>query len=413
MSHQYPRREFLKKAVAGTGAVSLAASSLPLLTDLSAQEAPAVRPDDFIKLVDEDRAHYRGPNVIIIRFGGGVRRRETIVPAHTYCPYFLHELTKRGTFYRNMEISQLEGVETGHGQGTLHILTGKYDRFKDAKGEVLKERFEAKVPTVFEYFRKAFNVPQHQTLIVNGEDRINEEFYSFSNHHLFGFKFRSNVLSLYRFKIFLLRRQIERGGLGEDVLKENKKLLAEMESQDYRTKDPSQQAPQIHKFWEEWSQHYGDSGFVNPRGDRLLTELTIRAIKQIRPKLIMVNYNDPDYVHWGNKSHYTRGISIIDEGLQRIVSTVEADDAYRDNTVFVIVPDCGRDSNRAMAVPFQHHSGTKSSHEIFGLLFGPGVKRGKVIDDLVDQTSIAATIGKLVGFKAEFTEGPVLAEAIA
>ena len=43
----------------------------------------------------------------------------------------------------------------------------------------------------------------------------------------------------------------------------------------------------------------------------------------------------------------------------------------------------------------------------------PSTPERSVIDDLVDQTSIAATIGKLVGFKAVFTEGPVLAEAIA
>ena len=26
----------------------------------------------------------------------------------------------------------------------------------------------------------------------------------------------------------------------------------------------------------------------------------------------MVNYQDPDYVHWGNPSHYTRAIAVID-----------------------------------------------------------------------------------------------------
>ena len=50
---------------------------------------------------------YKGPNVIIIRFGGGVRRQETINrPSKSYCPYFLKELCPKGTFYPNMEISQ-------------------------------------------------------------------------------------------------------------------------------------------------------------------------------------------------------------------------------------------------------------------------------------------------------------------
>lgn len=83
---------------------------------------------------------YRGPNVVIVRFGGGVRRRETIDPEHTYAPYLCKELTKRGTLYPNMMLDSLESVETGHGQGTLYILTGKYAKYRDVHGEVLGER---------------------------------------------------------------------------------------------------------------------------------------------------------------------------------------------------------------------------------------------------------------------------------
>ena len=152
---------------------------------------------------------------------------------------------------------------------------------------------------------------------------------------------------------------------------------------------------------------------MNPRGDRLLTELTVRAIKELRPRLIMVNYQDCDYVHWGNMSHYTRAVSIMDEGLRQIVQTVEADAEFRDNTVFVVLPDCGRDSNPFADVPCQHHFGSRSAHEIFALFVGPGVKRGAVVDKRVDQSQVAATIGQLMGFKAECGEQRVLEEAIA
>jgi hypothetical protein len=127
----------------------------------------------------------------------------------------------------------------------------------------------------------------------------------------------------------------------------------------------------------------------------------------------MVNYNDPDYVHWGNMTHYTRGIAIIDEGLRQLVATVEADEQYRDNTVFVVVPDCGRDTNPLAAVPCQHHFGSRSSHEIFALMFGPGIAKGDVVDKRHDQSSVARTIGKVMGFKAEFAEKTILTEAFA
>lgn len=362
---------------------------------------------------DEAKRSYSGPNIVIIRFGGGVRRRETIDADHTFSPYLCHELAKRGTLFPKMEISSLEGIETSHGQGTLYILTGKYEKFKDVGGKFLGQRFEAQVPTVFEYLRKIYDVPEHQTLIINGEDRTDEEFYSFSNHHLFGAHFRSNVLSLYRFKSHLLRRQVESGKWGGKELEKKRQDLAKLEALDYRTQGQDAQGRAVTEFWERWRQYYGESGLVNPRGDRLLTELTIRALKELRPKMIMVNYNDPDYVHWGYMSHYTRGISVMDEGLRQIVATVEADAEYRDNTVFVVVPDCGRDTNPFADVPCQHHFGSRSSHEIFALMFGPGIQKGAVYDKPVDQVSVAATIGKLTGAAAEFAEGPILSEAFA
>jgi len=381
----------------------LAAGGLPLL---GASETP--------------KPAYRGPNVVIVRFGGGVRRRETIDPKHTYSPYVCHELTKRGVFFPLMEISEFAAephvesnkIDTSHGQGTLYILTGKYERFQDVGDKFLGQRFESTVPTVFEYLRKKFDVPEHQTLIINGEDRTDEEFYSFSNHHLFGAHFRSNVLSLYRFKIYLLRQQLQAGKWEGKALDERRKDLAKLEALDYRT-DAKGQGSEISEFWERWRRYYGETGLVNPRGDRLLTELATRAIKELRPKLMMINYNDPDYVHWGYMSHYTRGISVMDEGVRQLVATVEADPEYRDNTVFVIVPDCGRDSNPYAAVPCQHHFNSKSAHEIFALIFGPGIERGVKVDKLVNQVSIAATVGQITGAGAEFAEGPVLEQAFA
>lgn len=390
------RRDFLRRSAAGVG----------LAAGWPATESAASG-------TGGGTADYEGPNVVIVRFGGGVRRRETIDPQHSYAPYFLHELAPRGTLFTNMTISQLEGVETSHGQGTLYLLTGKYDRFKDVEGRFLGQRFESSVPTLFESLRKTYRVPPHQALIINGEDRTDEEFYNFSNHHLFGARYRSTTLSLYRFKTFLLRRQIEQGRLDEKELAAKRKELARLESVDYRLDDPDAQAPEISAFWEDWRRRFGDTGLVNARGDGLLTQLALDAIAKLRPRLMMINYNDPDYVHWGNASHYTRGISVIDQGLRQLVTAIEADDFYRENTVFVIVPDCGRDTNRALSVPFQHHFNTKSSHEIFALVFGPGIARRQVIDHEVDQTSVASTVAQVMKMPMPFAEGPALGEALA
>jgi hypothetical protein len=394
-----PRRKFIKGLVAGT-------SLLTVADPLTAAETIAADADSRLGV-------YRGPNVIVIRFGGGARRLETIDPQATYSPFLCRQFLQRGTLFNNMEIAKIEGLNTSHGEGTLNIVTGKYDKYKDVEGKFLGARFEPKVPTVFEYLRKSFAVPPHQTLIVNGEDRPDEEFYTFSNHFAFGINYRSNMLSLYRFKAWLMRQQIAEGKLTEKQIEQRKKELAKWEKVDHRTKGDDRQGPELEGFWQRWREYYGDSGFVNPRGDRLLTELTVRAIKELRPRLIMVNYQDCDYVHWGNMSHYTRAVSIMDEGLRQIVETVEADEEYRDNTIFAVVPDCGRDSNPFADVPCQHHFGSRSAHEIFALFAGAGVPRATIVDRRVDQSQVAATLGRFMGFRAEFAEQQVLEEAIS
>jgi hypothetical protein len=394
------RRQFLGGTAAGL--CSLALGCRP--DDRAAPQAPADDAQPFVG----PRQPYRGPNVIVIRFGGGVRRLETVTePARTWCPFVIHDLAKKGVIFPDVEISDAPGIVTSHGQGTLYLLTGRYDRYEDVKGQAFADRFEPKVPTIFEYFRRQYDVPAHQALLVNGEDRINEEFYTFSNHHQYGVNYRSTVLSLFRFKSFLLRKELASNDLTEKEREQKTRQLHEMENKDYRVKDARVAGPELDAFWESWASYYGTSGLKNPRGDRLLTALALRAIERLRPRLMMINYQDPDYVHWGNPNFYTRAISIIDEGIREIHAAVQADAEYRDRTVFVIVPDCGRDSNRLMPVPFQHHFNTRSAREIFAVLSGPQkwIPHGKTPQmKPQQQISVAATIGEIMGFATPHAE---------
>ncbi len=352
-------------------------------------------------------APYRGPNIILIRFGGGVRRAETIDAATTYAPYLRHVLTERGVLIPNMVISQMEGGNTSHAEGTLNILTGRYEAYRDAGSKFLDDRLEPTEPTLFEYLREAFDIPSHQVLLVNGEDRAQEEFFTYGMHGHFGINFRSEMLSLHRFKIYKTAQILREGGPDEKALEKAQQDYTALLAKDHRQIVPDQSAP-LQDFWAGWRSHYGDDGFRNPRGDRLLTALALRAMAELRPHLMMVNYQDTDYVHWGNASHYTRAISIIDEGLKELVDFADRDPFYADNTVFVIAPDCGRDANGLMSVPFQHHFNTRSAHEIWALAFGPGIARGRVMDRRVEQVAIAPTIAAIMGIRAARAEGDVL-----
>jgi hypothetical protein len=351
---------------------------------------------------------YRGPNVILVRFGGGVRRAETIDEATTWAPYLRHVLAPRGTFIPDLRIDKLEGVNTSHAEGTLNLLTGRYLAYRDAGSEFLEDRLEPTEPTLFEYLRTAFAIPSHQALLINGEDRPQEEFFTFGVADHYGIDYRSEMLSLHRYKLYRTKMQLAEGKLTDEA-----RLAVEEERTELLTVDPRGGTPdpsaEVTAFWARWRQDFGDSGFKNPRGDRLLTELGVRAMAELQPRFLMVNYQDPDYVHWGNPSHYTRAIAIIDEGLQRLVSAADADPFYRDNTIFVITPDCGRDANPLAEVPFQHHFNSRSAHETWAVIFGPGIGKG-VVDKPVDQSAIAPTIAAAMGFAASRAEGRAVEE---
>ena len=346
---------------------------------------------------------YQGPNVILVRFGGGVRRAETIDEAATWAPYLRHVLAPRGTFIPDLRIDKLDGVNTSHAEGTLNLLTGRYLAYRDAGSEFLEDRLEPTEPTLFEYLRTAFAIPSHQALLINGEDRPQEEFFTFGVADHYGIDYRSEMLSLHRYKLYRTKMQ-----LAESRLTDEARLTVEEERAKLLTVDPRgatpDPSPEVEAFWARWRTGFGDDGLRNPRGDRLLTELATRAMAELQPRFMMVNYQDPDYVHWGNPTHYTRAIAIIDEGLQRLVSAADADPFYRDNTIFVITPDCGRDANPLTEVPFQHHFNSRTAHEVWAVIFGPGITKG-TIDKPIDQSSIAPTIAAAMGFTADRAEG--------
>ncbi|NNE89810.1 MAG: sulfatase-like hydrolase/transferase [Silicimonas sp.] len=351
---------------------------------------------------------YTGPNIVLIRFGGGVRRQETITdPTNTYAPYTRRVLAKRGVLIPNLMIDQINGGNTSHAEGTLNLLTGRYNAYRDAGSKFLQDRLEPTEPTLFEYLRSAYEIPSHQALLINGEDRPQEEFFTFGPEGHYGIDFRSEMLSLHRFKLYKFARILEDADRPEKELQAAQKAYHELMAADARPFSPEQSLP-IQEFWARWRDHYGEDGFRNPRGDRLLTELALWAIRDLKPRLMMINYQDTDYVHWGNASHYTRAIQVIDDGIRQVMNALDTDEHYRDNSVVVVTPDCGRDANPLMSVPFQHHFNSRGAHEVWALIVGAGVAKDRIYDRQVDQTAMAATLAEVMGVRAKRAEGDVL-----
>ena len=73
-------------------------------------------------------------------------------------------------------------------------------------------------------------------------------------------------------------------------------------------------------------------------------------------------------------------------------------------------------SNRCVSVPFQHHFGTRSAHEIFAVATGPGIVHARLpVDRSRQQISVAATIGQIMKFPTDHVDvgAGVLEEMLA
>ena len=112
------RRDFLQKS----GALGAAGLSLSFAYQ---DQPPQPEQPVLVEPEPQGRLPYTGPNVILVRFGGGVRRRETIdFPENTYCPFIYHDLYQRqgGVLFPKMEIESLEGCVKDRLQTTLQFF---------------------------------------------------------------------------------------------------------------------------------------------------------------------------------------------------------------------------------------------------------------------------------------------------
>jgi len=346
------------------------------------------------------RATDAAPNIILVRFGGGVRRAETIGTA-SHAPFLRDVLAPAGVLIPDLRIEQIDGSATSHAEGTLNLLTGRYRSWVDAGSGFLDDRLQPVEPTLFETLRDALGLASHEVLLINGEDRPQEEFFTLTPDDHRGFRVKAEMLSLHRFKLWAARADLAAGveGAADRV----EQLL----SVDRRGETPDPSAP-VAGFWQAWADRWGRDGLRNPRGDRLLTELARDAMARLQPRFLMVNYQDPDYVHWGNPAFYTRAIGVIDDGLRTLWMAAQTDPFYAGRTVFVVTPDCGRDANPLMNVPFQHHFNSPEAHRVWAVVAGAGIPAGRVIDRPADQTQIAATIAALMGTRMARGEGAAL-----
>jgi hypothetical protein len=132
--------------------------------------------------------------------------------------------------------------------------------------------------------------------------------------------------------------------------------------------------------------------------DEFLTDRAIACMERFAPEVIYVAYGEIDCAHYGSWSRYTEAIRRTDELLWRLWKAAGELPAYRGKTLFVVLPDHGRELESSGGTGFIHHSdfytgqGTdQGCRRVWMLLAGPGVAAGRRVERPVPITSVAAT----------------------
>lgn len=343
----------------------------------------------------------RRRKLIIVVFGGGTRYSESIGdPGHRYIPRLWSELIPRGTLFTDVRV---EG-RVVHTNCTASILTGhrEYDADNDWSRPV-------EHPTVFEIVRRARTAPDtaawafvYASILSNvGQSRAAG----------FGSAYAANVVeppTIPRPTAERIGARLQEAAAAGSVEEE---LAAAREARRWARADSrinrgglrSEMARQfLDQQYAAWR-----SGSGTTSHDAFLTDRAIACLKQFAPDVITLAYGEIDCAHYGSWSRYVEAIQRTDELTWRLWQAAQELEAYRGRTLMLIVPDHGRELERAGGMGYVHHSDfytregeDEGCRRVWMLMLGPGVVPGRKVERQVPQTAAAATALEYLGLDA-------------
>lgn len=118
-------------------------------------------------------------------------------------------------------------------------------------------------------------------------------------------------------------------------------------------------------------------------------------------------YGEIDCAHYGSWSRYVEAIRRTDDLTARLWNACREMDAYRDKTLFLVLPDHGRELESSGGDGFVHHSdfytntgADEGCRRVWMLVLGPNIAAGRKIETPTPITTVAATGLEYLGLRA-------------
>jgi hypothetical protein len=372
------RREFL---AAGVAAVAVARTGQAAWGQTP---RPAVASPDRRKLV-------------LVLFGGGVRSSETIDdPAHRHIPNLWQSLVPRGTLWTNMRV---EGPVV-HPNGCASIKTGHWE-YAD-----LDWAKPPRHPTVFEIVRRRRDLPDtgawtfvYASILANTGE---------STAVGYGARWGANVVeppTIPRHAAEEMDRLLApaRATGSSEAEWEALAQCARIARRASRIATKGLRSQAARRWLDEQYARWLDASGTTSH-DAFLTDCARACMEHFAPDVLSVDYGEIDCAHYGSWSRYVEAIRRTDALVWRLWQAAESLASYQGRTVFLILPDHGRQLEGPTGPGFLHHSdfytgegADEGCRRVWMLAVGAGVEPGRIVHRPTPITSAATTGLELLG----------------
>ena len=400
------RRQFIRCTL-GTAAASLIAARATVPGSAHAVESDQAKSPRSQSVRDHER------KLIVVLFGGGTRSSEAIDdPQHRHIRHLWNDMRPHGTLLTNMRIEH----RVVHPNCAASIMTGHWEWDDNEWSRPLAH------PSLFEIVRKGRGLPDTSAwafVYASILSKISE-----SSLPGYGSSMAANVVepptiprSAAEQMSQLLREAAARGSAADEAAAARE--CARLARSTSRLNLSGLRSPAARSFveneFERWKASEGTTSH-----DAFLADRAIACMKRFTPNVLVVAFGEIDCAHYGSWSRYVEAIERTDELTWRLWKTAEEMDAYRGKTLMLILPDHGRELERADGPGFIHHSdfytdtsADEGCRRVWMLALGPGVRVSGTIDRPIPTTAVAATgLVHLALNASEGAEASVLTELL-
>ncbi|MBM3883139.1 MAG: hypothetical protein FJ387_26070 [Verrucomicrobia bacterium] len=338
--------------------------------------------------------------LVLVQFGGGTRYDDTVGdPEHRYIPRLWNELVPRGTLFTNLRV---EG-KVVHPNSTGSILTGHWE-WAD-----LDWSRPVAHPTLFEVYRRATGASDLKAWAFMYASILAQAV--LSRAHGYGWPYAANVVvppTIPRSTAEAMERWMSAAAVTGDPsagaeAARRSAALARATSRTWEGGLRSEAARAfLRRYFAVWQAGAGTTSH-----DAFLTEGALACLREHAPDVLAVCYGEIDCAHYGSWSRYVEAIARTDALTGRLWDAVQSQAPYRGRTLFLVLPDHGRELESSGGLGFIHHSdfytdagADEGCRRVWMVAIGPGVPAGRIVSEAVPITAVAATGLEYLGLRA-------------